>query len=57
MVGISLPAETLMARSCELVDKAMRNLVHLREEASEGMATPLVAHLVANLVGFLFRRY
>jgi hypothetical protein len=37
--------------------KAMRNLARLREEASEGMTTPQSQHLVANLVGFLFRRY
>ena len=46
-----------MAQARELGDKAMRNLARLREEASEGMTTPPVAHLAANLVGFLFRRY
>ena len=55
MVGISFQ-RALMAQGRELGDKAMRNLDCLREEASEGMTPPPIAHLVANLVGFLFRR-
>ena len=31
----------------------MRDLASFREEASEGMTTPLVAHLAANLISFL----
>jgi hypothetical protein len=46
-----------MAQARELGDKAMRNLARLREEASEGMTTLPVAHLAANSVGFLYRRY
>jgi hypothetical protein len=57
MVGISSSSRALMAQARELGDKAMRNLARLREEASEGMTTPPVAHLAANLVGFLFQRY
>jgi hypothetical protein len=57
MIGISFQ-RALMAQARELGDKAMRNLARLfGKKLSEGMTTPPVAHLAANLVGFLFRRY